>query len=282
MKAGEVLRRQRVAEVYERAKNTMKKTSVLVGVLGLTFGINAQTVFYDNFDSYADQAAFNAVWNVGVAGGGLILSTDQASSGSQSVQQDLTAKASGIDIAPISGSDAAPLEWSFRFYDSTQSANLRQFATIRDNAPALAQLVAIGAYNDTTLTKNLITSEPVTAADLNTYYAARVAFSPGPNWFILNTDGVPTRSTGWHELKAVFYDTTVDFYVDGVLGMAGIEYAAAAGAVTFDRLTVGSGLSSANGAAFYDDVKVTVIPEPTTLALLGLGALAFLGRARRE
>ncbi|HOB99517.1 MAG TPA: PEP-CTERM sorting domain-containing protein [Verrucomicrobiota bacterium] len=260
----------------------MKTTFVLVGVLGLAFGVNAQTVFYDNFDGYADQAAFNAVWNVGVTGGGLILSSDQAYSGSQSVQQDLTGKASGIDITPVSGSDAAPLEWSFRFYDSTQAGNLRQFATIRDNSPALAQLVAVGAYNDTTLTKNLFTGTSVTAADLNTYYACRVAFAPGPNWFILNTEGVPTRSTGWHEIKAVFSDTTVDFYVDGALGMADVQYAAAAGAITFDRLTVGSGLSSANGAASYDDVKVTVIPEPTTLALLGLGALAFLGRARRD
>ncbi len=260
----------------------MKTTFVLVGVLGLAFGVNAQTVFYDNFDSYADQAAFNAVWNVGIAGGGVILSSDQAYSGSQSAHQDLTGKASGIDITPVSGSDAAPIEWSFRFYDSTQEANLRQFATIRDNSPALAQLVAIGAYNDTTLTKNLFTGESVTAADLNTYYACRVAFAPGPNWFILNTEGAGTRSTGWHEIKAVFSDTTVDIYVDGALGMADVQYAAAAGAITFDRLTVGSGLSSANGVAFYDDVKVTVIPEPTTLALLGLGALVFLGRARRE
>ena len=120
------------------------------------------------------------------------------------------------------------------------------------------------------------------SADLNTYYACRVAFAPGPNWFILNTEGVPTRSTGWHELKAVFSDTTVDFYVDGVMGMADVPYASAAGTFTFDRVTVGSGLSSPNGVAYYDDVKVTIIPEPATLALLGLGCAALLGRHRRK
>jgi len=262
----------------------MRTSIVLVGVLGLASAANAQTVFFDNFDSYADQAAFNAVWNVGLVGGGGILSTEQAFSSPQSIQQDLTAKSSGIDISPVSGSSAQPLMWSFRFYDSTQEANLRQFATIRDNAPALAQLVAMGAYNDTTLTKDRYTDLSATAADLNLYYACRVAFSPGPNWFILNGPGAPTRSTGWHELSAVFRDTTVEFYVDGVNALSGLttSYASAAGAITFDRLTVGSGLSSANGVGYYDDVMVQVVPEPTSFALLGLGCLAFLAINRRQ
>jgi len=259
----------------------MKKTLALVGIFSMAVGANAQVLFFDDFESYTDQTAFGAAWNVGVTGGGGILSGEQAFSGTQSIKQDLTNKSSGMNFAPVSGSDAAPLEWSFKFYDTTQEANLRQFASIRDNDPTLAQLVAIGAYNDTTLTKNLISGDPVTAADLNTYYACRVAFSPGPNWFILNTEGVPTRTTGWHELKAVFSDTTVDLYVDGVLGMADIQYAAAPGAFTFDRLTVGSGLSSPNGEGFYDDVKVQVIPEPTTIGLLALG-LALLARDRRR
>ncbi|HOX03391.1 MAG TPA: PEP-CTERM sorting domain-containing protein [Candidatus Paceibacterota bacterium] len=260
----------------------MKRNIVFAAAIALAITANAQVVFYDDFESYTDQAAFSAAWNVGVAGGGAILSTEQAASGAQSIKQDLTNKASGKDFTPTSGSDAQPLEWSFMFYDSTQEANLRQFATIRDNSPALAQLVAVGAYNDTTLTKNLFTGASVTAADLNTYYACRVAFAPGPNWFILNTEGVPTRSTGWHEIKAVFGDTTADFYVDGILGMADIPYAASAGAITFDRVTVGSGLSSANGVGYYDNVTVALVPEPSTIALGLLGGLGLLARRFRK
>ncbi len=258
--------------------------AVSLGIVALApRGFSQTTIFFDNFDGYADQAAFNATWNVGLTGGGAILSTEQAFSASQSIKQDLTpGLASGHDITPTFGSDAQPLVWSFRFYDSTQTANLRQFATIRDNSPALAQLVALGAYNDTTLTKNLFTGASVTTADLNTYYACRVAFAPGPNWFILNTEGAPTRSAGWHELKAVFGDTTVDFFVDGLLGMADVPYAATAGAITFDRVTVGSGLSSANGVGYYDDVLVQVIPEPSAIALLSLGCLVFLTVNRRK
>ncbi len=259
-------------------------TLVLTSTVATVFA--QTTIFSDNFDSYVDQAAFNAVWNVGLSGGGATLSTDQAFSPSQSILQPgiATAYSSGHDITPVSGSDAQPLVWSFQFYDSTQAANLRQFASIRDATPALAQLVAIGAYNDSTTTKDPYTGLSVTAADLNTYYACRVAFAPGPNWFILNGPGTPTRSTGWHELSAVFKDTTVEFFVDGVNALSGltISYASAVGALTFDRVNVGSGLSSANGAGYYDNVKVEIVPEPTTTALLGLGGLAFLAIRRRK
>ena len=257
------------------------KTKILatatLTVLASAQCVLAQVIFSDNFDAYADQASFNAAWNVGLTGGGVTLSTDQAFSPTKSVQQGLIAQASGHDITPVSGSDGQPLSWSFQFYDSTQAGNLRQFATIRDNAPALAQLVAFGAYNDTTLTLNRFTGLSVTAADLDTYYAVRVAFAPGPNWFILNGPGAPTRSTGWHELEAVFRDTTVDFFVDGVNALSGLttSYASTAGAITFDRVTVGSGLSSANGVAFYDDVMVQVIPEPSSFALCLLGGFGL-------
>jgi hypothetical protein len=262
------------------------KTLLLTAALALNFGVVVcaqTTIFADNFDSYADQAAFNAVWNVGLAGGGGTLSTEQAFSPTQSIKQGTIAQQSGHDIAPTSGSDAQPLLWSFRFYDSTQTANLRQFATIRDNSPALAQLVAMGAYSDTTLTKDRFTGLSATAAQLNTYYACRVAFAPGPGWFILNGQGAPTRSTGWHELTAVFKDTTVEFFVDGVSALSGLStsYASAPGAITFDRVTIGSGLSSANGVGYYDNVLVQV-PEPSAMALVGLGCLALLSFRRRQ
>lgn len=260
----------------------MKTRLVLVGVLALASGANAAIIFSDDFDSYADQAAFNAAWNVGLAGGGGTLSTEQAYSPSNSIKQGTTGQASGKDITACWGTDAQPLEWSFKFYDSTQTANLRQFATIRDNAPSLAQLVAMGAYNDSTLTKDAHTGASTTAALLNTYYAVRVAFSPGTNWFILNGPGAPTRSTGWHELKAVFKDTTVEFYVDGVNALSDVttSYAASAGAISFDRVTVGSGLSSANGVGYYDDVLVNQVPEPATLLLVAFGGLAIMRRRR--
>jgi len=133
------------------------------------------------------------------------------------------------------------------------------------------------------LTKDRYTGLSVTAADLNTYYAARVPFAPGPNWFILNGPGAPTRSTGWHELKAVFYGTTDEFFVDGVNALSGLttSYAASPGAISFDLVTVGAGLSSANGAGYYDNVLV-VIPEPSSIILSLLGGLGMMWIVRHR
>lgn len=264
-----------------------KSLLTALGVVLISSSLIGQTLFFDDFDSYADQAAMNAVWTL--APNALTLSGDQAYSPGQSAfaPGNTTAYMMTHDVAPVWGTDANPLVWSFQFYDSTQANNLRQFATIRDNAPALAQIVAIGTYNDTSLTKDRHDLDyQVTIADLNTYYAVRVAFSPGPNWLILNGPGAPTRSTGWHELKAVFYDTTVEFYIDGVNALSDItlSYASDVGAISFDRLTIGSGLSSANGAAYYDDVSLSIIPEPSSMVLGlmgGIGCLLALQNRRK-
>src|SRR5512135_1135944 len=103
-------------------------TIAAVTVLASAQCVLAQTIFSDNFDSYADQAAMNAVWNVGLApaGVGLTLSTEQAFSPSQSAQAPgtTTAYTMGHDITPVWGLNSAPLTWSFEFYDSTQANNL--------------------------------------------------------------------------------------------------------------------------------------------------------------
>jgi len=90
-----------------------------------------------------------------------------------------------------------------------------------------------------------------------TYYSARVAFSPGNNWQIMNQNGAPARSVGWHQFKIVVKSTTADFYVDNVLGSPNRAYATSQGSVSFEQIRVGSGYSTAGLAAYYDDVLLT-------------------------
>jgi len=268
--------------IYFRRKR-MKKLIALTGILALATAANAQLKFYETFDSYASQSALTNTWNAGTTGGGVTLTKEQSSGlFDWNVKQDTAARASSINIAPVSGADGQELVWSFQFYDSQQTNNMRQFASIRDyTGTALNHLVAIGAYNDTTLTTNRMTMQQATSAELNTYYAARV-LTPGLGWMLLNGPGAPTRTTGWHELSAVFGGTTLDFYIDGILSFADVPYSATQGAFTYDRLIVGSALSSAGGVAYYDDVLVMIVPEPSSFVLAGLGVAAVLIFRRRS
>ncbi len=267
----------------------MKKTVVcMLAVLVSALAAQASivTVFEDNFDLYADQNDLLSVWSgtakVTNTNGGLALSSAQSYSPTQALYQstEATPRKSATGITPSTGTDANPLVYSFRFLDITGTGNLRQFGTLQDYDPASAQLLAIGAYNAATDRR---TGLAATATQLNTYYSARITFGTGaPAWFILNGDGAPTRSPGWRELSIVVTDTKVDFRVDGVSavqGIAPVQNFNLVPGLTFDHITLGSGLSSANGGAYYDDAKVQILPEPVSLALLGLGCL-FLRRRR--
>jgi hypothetical protein len=236
-------------------------------VLGLGFalvfaGVAQAAVIINDDMEYASQAAFDAVWVP--SGAGAQLSTAQSSSPTQSAYIDLTARRNDQNITPVVSTDAQPLVWKFMFYDSTGTGHARQYGQMLAGPSGLSELVAMGLYNNSG-----------TIAEMSTYYSGRVAFGTG--WFVLDDPGVVTRSVGWHELKAVIKGSTVDFYVDGTAGKLGV--AMAGSGQQWYQARIGSGLSTANGDAYYDDYYLEQIPEPATLALLGLGGL-FLRRRR--
>ena len=62
--------------------------------------------------------------------------------------------------------------------------------------------------------------------------------------------------------------------MDGILDTAGIPHAGG----DWYQARIGSGLSSAGGAASYDNYLLEIVPEPGSLALMMLGGLALLRR----
>ena len=270
-----------------------KLTVAALGIAGLLAATQAQAavVVDDNFDSYANQAAFNAVWPAigsDATNPSGLLSTSQASSAPNSIQVPGTAvnnqyrnRRTFTDTPVLAIGDQ--LVWSFDFYDSAPAANpQRNYSNLQDTtAPSgTPQLIAMGMNN------NLL------AADQGgDYYMARI-LGGGSNggaasaFFKLNDAGAPLRSLGWHNLKAVLstddgLSTDFQFYVDNILA----ETVLNVGTVIrqYDNITLGSGLSNGSTEAFFDNVHleyIPAIPEPTSLALVGLAGLAL--RRRRS
>ncbi len=208
----------------------------------LTVSSGATIVLNDTFDSYAGQSNFTAAWPISLSPGGS-LSTAAYFSSPKSIYFSTSAARNYRNFTASSGTNATPIVWSIRIYDNNTSNLDRQWCELLDASPSITQLVAMGKSN--------------IVEAMRTYYAARVAYAPGPGWITLNDAGAPARSVGWHEIKAVIKSTAIDFYVDGVLARANVAYASSQGQFTFDQARIGSGYSSTS-AAYFDDVKVQV------------------------
>ena len=118
----------------------------------------AQVLVNDNFDSYANQAAFEAVWTpIGtVVPLSAELSTAQASSVANSIRVPGTAtNAQSRNRLTFAESGSLTtlglISWSFDFYDSAPTGSpQRNYSNLQDStAPtATGQLIAMGFNNN--------------------------------------------------------------------------------------------------------------------------------------
>jgi hypothetical protein len=262
----------------------------------------AQSVIVnDNFDGYADQAAFEAVWapigggspagSLGVIGG--TLSTEQAVSPTFSVKN--VSPPAFVPPEPTTSaysqrnqhtftesgtiSTTLGIRFSFDFYDLAPTASpYRQFVNLQDNpAPTLTnQLVGLGMNNN----------QLGTAGGGQFYMARILGYTPpvvdpdgGPDeggtpgsgsFFKLNDLGAPHRTEGWHNLKVEMttddgLSTDFSFFVDNVLVEKVSNFGTDAQFRSYDTIRMGSGNSSTQDA-YYDNMFVetfTVGQEPT-------------------
>jgi hypothetical protein len=278
----------------------MKLTNILASLFLLVAAsitpAQAAIILIDNFDGYADQAAFQTAWPaIGtVAPTSGELSTAQASSSPQSIRNAGTTttgqmrnrRSFGDIPAPAPGN---PISWSFDFYDSAPTVSpARNFSNLQDGtAPsATNQLVAMGLNNNQTLANSggnyymarILGYSVVTTADPDGGPAESVSGSGA--FFKLNDFGVGLRSSGWHNLKVLIstddgLSTDYAFYVDGVLAEFVSNVGTAASIRQYDNIAIGSGLSNASTEVFFDNMRLSVVPEPASLALVGLMGLGL-------
>jgi len=252
-------------------------------------------LFEDNFDSYADQAAFEAVWppfpNAAIPSGqhlSLTLSNEQSVSPTQSAKNPGVTTAQGTNESPRnrlfftdSGLPAPEnlVHFEFNFYDSAEGGNpYRSYTGIFNSAAPSSSggLVQMGMNNN-----------QLAAANGGNYYMGRVfGYDPlidgetvGGNgaFFKLNGVGtddpaaVPLRSLGWHKLGVTISDVDFKFYVDDILarvvdradGFNGTPVTVR----SFDEIRMGAGVSNNNNASYFDDMRVVlnpiIVPPPT-------------------
>lgn len=286
-------------------KNT--KFYLYSGVLfvGMAMVSPAASVFYDNFDSYVDQAAFEAAWSpMGtVAPLGATLATDQASSPLQSVRVDGTAT-TGQQRNQRSFAESGLIDtfttitFSFDFYDSNPAAApYRQFSVLQDGAgTATGQVIGMGLNNNQLLNDSggnfymaRITGFTPIATDPDGGPGEGGTLSSGAYFKLNDFANSPLRSLGWHNLKVVIgtddgLSADFAFFVDNILAERVSNVGTAAQFRSYDFVRIGSGFSNAGNTAWYDNfsVEVTAVPEPSAIGLGLLGLAGLAGRVRRQ
>jgi PEP-CTERM motif len=95
------------------------------------------------------------------------------------------------------------------------------------------------------------------------------------------------NDTGFHEMKLVYrpsgdHEATIDMYLDGILGASEYFYNWDSD-IDFRVILTGQARDAGNSVdAEFANLRVTAVPEPGTVCLLGLGLLGGIFCLRRQ
>jgi hypothetical protein len=224
---------------------------------------SAQVLVNEDFESYADTTAMQANWGAGGLG---TLDTGLGNPGNSAAHPGGTVNSwigSAISVAP---STTEFIRLTADIYDDGTSANKRMTVGLRGGPFPLFEM---GMYNSPS------------------HYAVRInSFAGGENWldFPNNSGFTNAPVAGWHRFSVEIFDTrtvvSLDLFADGSIDSTYTSLGTVSGSFSDLRFGGPSNLSSAGGGANFDNIKLELVPEPTTFALGAFGVLALAARRR--
>lgn len=243
-------------------------------LIGSGFGVaRAQIILNESFESYTNTAQLGNTWTLGDG----TLNTGFGNPGQSLLHPGNGAgNTNSFSFSALNPTAGQVIRFSADIYDDATSANKRVSAGLRGGAAS--NIIEIGMYNSPA------------------HYAYRtVLFDSGAtNWQafsgLVDDSGVPIANVpllGWHRYSAEITPAGVTFSLDlnsdGFINSTAFIPAVAT-AAGFDIVRLGgpSNLSSPGGGASFDNVSVTVVPEPSAFLMFAPAVGLLMMRRRRQ
>ncbi len=249
----------------------MKKILIAAIMAGLALGASAVPVEYWQFDdangaalnAVANSGSLNSVWNFGGSGmatdgsGNFVLAGDGGTTTRKLPKQGTANANAGTDTyaTPLAGSDTYTLEvnWSAWDYTSATIGDAMNFKALDSTGVLVASI---------SVEKDSATTTRVRMASANANYR---------NFAYSLTDSSAVSA----KIEFNLAGGTSEYFIDGssTHSFSSQTFAGNIGGLIFTK----SGTwSTAGSSASIDSMGLSMVPEPATLGMLGLGALATL------